>query len=141
MDYRFKNITARVTTENLGTENEKLSVVVEGDGHGELLRFDNERELKELVRRLGFEDGWDNKKEGRFKVGFRTLSMDESETEDFLIEVSDAQGKYVSLTEGSSRDLRQLLTVVERAVSDSRQEVARSLTLEHGPDRPIGRGR
>jgi hypothetical protein len=136
MDYRFKNITARVTTENLGTENERVSVVVEGDGHGELLRLNNEGELKELVRRLGFEDGWDNKREGRFKVGFRTLSEDESETEDFLIEVSDAQGKYVTLTEGSCRDLRHLLTVVERGVSDSRREA-----LEHGHDRTIERDR
>jgi hypothetical protein len=134
MDYRFKNITAHVTTENPGTE--KLSVVVEGEGHGELLRLDNEGELKELVGRLGFEDGWDNKKEGRFKVGFWTLSEDDSETEDFLIEVSDAQGKYFTLTEGSSRDLRHLLTVVERAVSDSRREA-----LEHGHDRTIERGR
>jgi hypothetical protein len=134
MDYRFKNITAHVTTENPGTE--KLSVVVEGEGHGELLRLDNEGELKELVCRLGFEDGWDNKKEGRFKVGFWTLSEDDSETEDFLIEVSDAQGKYFTLTEGSSRDLRHLLTVVERAVSDSRREA-----LEHGHDRTIERGR
>jgi hypothetical protein len=113
MDYRFENITARVTTEKLGTENERVSVVVEGDGHGELLRLNSDAELKELVRRLGFEDGWDNKREGRFKVRFRTLSEDESETEDFLIEVSDAQGKYITLTEGSNRDLRHLLTVVD----------------------------
>ena len=140
MDYRFKNYMAHVTAENLGTGDERLSVVVEREGQGEMFRLDKAGELKELVRRTGFEDGW-HKKDGRFSVRFWSLPQEYSEVEDFMVELSDARGKARTLTEESCQDLHQLLTVVERSISDSRREVARSLELEHGPDRTIERGR
>jgi hypothetical protein len=140
MDYRFRSYVAHVTTANLGTGDERLSVVVEREGQGEVFRLDKERELKELIKRTGFEDGW-HKKDGRFSVGFWSLPQEYSEAEDFMVELSDAQGKAQTLTEESCQDLHQLLAVVERSISDSRREVARSLDLEHGPDRTIEQGR
>jgi hypothetical protein len=136
MEYEYKNFRGQVTAENLGTAEERVSIVVEFGGR-EVLRLSKEEQLKELLRRTESETEW-GQKLARFSGGFRA-SQDPSESDEvyphrhpvmfYRLRVLDEEGReHEYLAETICRFLGPVIGVqqYDRHLRGERGDVARA---------------